>query len=441
MNFLSALIYMIPGFIATGLVIFIHELGHYAAAKALGAEVEVLGFGIGPVVWRHYGRNTEFRISLIPFGGYCRIGGSEDLTVALENNNKTIGSSQKGSFFAIAPWRKFLIFLSGPLANVILAIALMTIVSSLPVERTSHSLFVAPVSAYPTLFEGDLPEVTSIRKGDRIISSGSREFIDWEDFSSFLKEMDGKDVPLRVERNGEVVDVIVVSHSTNSGTTYGICNLEESVIGRSESELFLPGDRIIQANGKSVEWSYDIYSLSSDSFVFLIQGEDGRERSVEWNSPSLPFAWKTELRVSPDSKTPFRTALEKTRDLASRTAAGIMKLLSFRFSEALEAISGPFTSASTIGRISTLAFSQSARSGIRTLFYLLSTVSISIAIGNMIPIPSFDGGQMLITFFEMAVRRPLKPKTYLFLHISGVVVAWAIIIMMNSWGIIEKLFL
>ena len=116
-DLLLYVLYLLIGLLATGVVLLIHELGHYIAAIILGAEVEVFGIGIGPVIWRHWGKKTEFRLSLIPFGGYCRLGGSEDLTVALSNKSKKINTAEKGSFFAISPWRKSLIFLSGPMTN------------------------------------------------------------------------------------------------------------------------------------------------------------------------------------------------------------------------------------------------------------------------------------------------------------------------------------
>ena len=160
-DILSYLLYMIPGFLFTGLIVFIHELGHFFAARSLGAEVESLGFGFGPVLLTIKGRKTDFRISLIPFGGYCRIKGAEDLTVALENNRNTISNSEQGSFFAISPWRKFLIFLAGPLTNLLLAFLFMIAVSALPVERLSHKAIAAPASDYPFLFS-DFPEVSGI---------------------------------------------------------------------------------------------------------------------------------------------------------------------------------------------------------------------------------------------------------------------------------------
>ena len=438
-DLLLYVLYLLIGLLATGVVLLIHELGHYTAAIILGAEVEVFGIGIGPVIWRHWGKKTEFRLSLIPFGGYCRLGGSEDLTVALSNKSKKINTAEKGSFFAISPWRKFLIFLSGPMTNFMLAFLLLAIVSAIPVKRISHGLIVAPISDYSSLYGIDTKQET-IKKGDIIISSGDKKFIDWEDFSSWLSNHKGEDIELNILRNKKETTVTISPTLLDSGYSYGIANLEEPVIGRSEDERIEVGDRLVEANGHRIEWTYDLYLLDADSFNLVFEGENGR-KEVKMDGTSFPFAWKTDYRISPDSSTPFSTAFNKTIDLSKRTAAAIIKLLSFNFKEALEIISGPFTSAKNIGRISTLAFSESSRSGIRTLLYLLSIISISISIGNLIPIPTFDGGQMIITIAEMIVHRPLKPNTYLVLHISGMVMAWALIIAMNAWGIVETLFL
>ncbi len=108
--------------------------------------------------------------------------------------------------------------------------------------------------------------------------------------------------------------------------------------------------------------------------------------------------------------------------------------------EALEEISGPVSSAKNMGRISLLAFKTSSSSGLRTALYLLAIVSISICVGNLIPIPTFDGGQMLICCAEMIYHRPLKPKAYLILHIIGLTLAWAIVIVMNSFSFISSIF-
>ena len=438
-DFLIYLLYLLIGLFATGLVLIIHELGHFIAARILGAEVEVFGIGMGPVLWRHWGKNTEFRLSLIPFGGYCRLGGSEDLSVALSNRSKKINSAGKGSFFAISPWRKFIIFLSGPFTNFLLTIILLSIVATIPVKRVSHSLIVSPISAYPQLFEGNINQ-DEIEKGDIILSSQERVFLDWEDFASWLQAQNGSDVELRINRDGKEMEVTIHSTPTDSGWSYGVANLEKPIVGRSEDPRVENGDILIKANGVPIEWTYDLYSIESDTYDLVFQGKDGL-KYVRLEGNSFPFAWLTQYRVSPDSSTPISTAIKKTTELSKEIAAALIKLLSFNFNEALKVISGPFTSAKNIGHISTLAFSESNTSGIRTFLYLLSIISISISIGNLIPVPTFDGGQMLICISEIIVNRPLKPNTYLVLHISGMVVAWGLIIAMNAWGLVETLFL
>ena len=93
--------------------------------------------------------------------------------------------------------------------------------------------------------------------------------------------------------------------------------------------------------------------------------------------------------------------------------------------------------ASSFGEISTLAFQTSTNSGFRSTLYLLSIVSISICVGNLLPIPTFDGGQMVITFAEMLKKGTLKPKTYLLLQITGMVIGYLIIAIMYLMDIIN----
>ena len=83
------LIQFLIGFIGIGLVVLVHETGHFLAARALGVRVEIFGIGMGPVLFSLHSKNTEFRFSLIPFGGYCQMDGSIDLVKALRDDMKT----------------------------------------------------------------------------------------------------------------------------------------------------------------------------------------------------------------------------------------------------------------------------------------------------------------------------------------------------------------
>ena len=138
MQSLIAYLYLlIPGLLGIGIVLFIHELGHFIAAKLLKVDVDVLSFGYGPKLFSFTGRNTEFRISAIPFGGYCRMKGSLDLTKALRDRKETMSITEKGSYFSSRGFIRFIIYLSGPLTNFILTVALFAISAMIPVERLS----------------------------------------------------------------------------------------------------------------------------------------------------------------------------------------------------------------------------------------------------------------------------------------------------------------
>lgn len=436
-SYALALFYLLIGLLGTGIVIFIHELGHYAAAKICHVSVEILSFGFGRPLFSHMGKNTEFRISLIPFGGYCRLGGAEDLSVALANNEKKIAYAEQGSLFAIHPLKKLFIYAAGPVTNLLLAYILFFFVALIPVERVSNRAYIAPVSAYPGLFDLDITR-EEIEKGDEVTAINGTPVKDYEELASWLSSENGESVTLTLIRNGEEITAVLTPTLINSTWTYGITNLVEPVIGRSESPLFAVGDRIVSVNGVDVEWDLDILSIEGESFTFTLLGEDGSTRTVTLDSTSFPFAFQSSLRVYRDTADPFGEAYERTSDFFLRTLKAIGKLMTLHIGEALREISGPFSSASNMGRISTLAFRTSSSSGIRTLFYLLAIVSISICVGNLIPIPTFDGGQMLICTAEIIKRRPLRPRAYLILHITGLALAWTIVIVMNSFSLLSS---
>ena len=433
------LIYLIFGLLGTGIVIYIHELGHYVAAKLCHVSVEILSFGFGRTVFSHMGKNTEFRISLIPFGGYCRLGGSEDLSVALTNNEKKINYAEEGSLFAINPLKKLFIYFSGPLMNVILAFLLFFIVSVIPVERVSNRAVITPITEYQSLFSVNVSQ-SSVKKGDMVLKADGKTIMDFEDLADYLAKRDGKDVVLTIVRDGTEMDITITATLVDGSWTYGLTNLIESVIGRSEDNEISVGDRITECNGKKIEYDKDLYEIEGDEYVLTLEREDATVYTVTLTSSSFPFAFKSDIRISPDSSNPFKSAWNRTTTFLRRTALAIMKLMTLQLSAALEEISGPVSSAANMGKISVLAFRTSSSSGVRTVFYLLAIVSVSIAVGNMIPIPTFDGGQMLICIAEIIYRRPLRPRAYLILHITGLVMAWGIVIMMNAFSLFSSLF-
>ena len=425
---LSYLLFLLIGLLSIGIVLFLHELGHFAVARLFNVDVEVLSFGIGPKLIAWQGPRTEYRISVIPFGGYCRMSGSMDLTKALQDRTGTMDRTEAGSYFSASPFRRFLIYLAGPLTNFILAVLFFLAAALIPVERLSDPAYATPVSDYPELFPVSFRQ-EGIEKGDLILSSQSRTFADWQDVEAFLKENSGNPVPLTVLRGGAAADTVLIPHETKDGSAYGISMLQRPVIGRSESDDFLPGDIVTAVNGDPVSWTYDIYAYNGDSFTLTVQrGEETLEREI--TGGVLPFAWESGLRVSRDNVFPPLYAAKRAGETFFSALSALGAFITLHFSEALEVLTGPVKAAERIGNITVAAFSTSGESGIRSILQLLGIVSVSLAAGNSLPIPTFDGGQMLMNVVEMIRRKALSPRTYVILQLVGMAAAVLIMVMM-----------
>lgn len=427
---LASLPLILLGLLAIGIMLFLHELGHFLVARLFDVGVDVLSFGIGPKLVSYHGKRTEFRISMIPFGGYCRMQGSLDLTKALQDNEKNLDKAEDGSYFSASPFKRFLIYLAGPLANFVLALILLTLSAMIPVERLSDEAYITPVTAYPSLFHSAI-EQPNVMKGDKLIASGDRAFIDWQDAEGFIREHSGEMIPITVLRNGKIIETSLIPVETDDGWAYGIALLQPAVVGSSDSEDFLPGDRIISIDGKDVVSTYDVYENEGSSFTLTIERSGTTlERRIE--DGHLPFSWKSNIRIAGDGGNPLSSALKRSSEMFSSTLAALGAFLTFHFEEALRVITGPVKAAESIGHITVEAFAVSQNSGIRGLLQLLAIISISLSAGNILPIPTFDGGQMLMALFECIRRKALSPRTYVILQIIGMILAFAIMVIVYA---------
>ena len=399
---LTYILYLFLGLLAIGFVVFLHELGHFAAARMLGVEVEVLSYGMGPKVFSIYGRKTEYRLSLFLFGGYCRMKGSLDLMKALKDDSKYINRAEEGSSAA----------------------------SLIPVERLSDEAIVTPVTEYSALFSNPVSQ-ESIHKGDKLISSSGHIFLDWQDAEAFIKKHSGSVIPVTVLRDGEMVDTAIVPHKTADGWSYGLALLQKAVVGSSLSDSFQPGDRIIAIDDTPVEYTLDVYSYPKDSFTVTIE-RDGDTLTREIENGELPFSWKSDIRKSRDSVSPILYGIKRASDMFVSAMKTLGAFITFHLEDALTVMTGPVKAAESIGHITAVAFDTSASSGLRSLLMLASFISVSLSVGNALPIPTFDGGQMLINIIEMIYRRELSPRTYVLLQITGMILALIIMIMMYS---------
>ncbi len=444
-SFLSFLLNLAIGFLGIGLVVFIHELGHFCAARLLHIDVETLSFGMGPVIYSHMGKSTEFCISVLPFGGYCRIKGSVELTKALKEKAKTFTHTEKGSFFGTTPFIRFLIFLSGPITNFLLSILLFTCVYSFSTTTISNDARVLNISSYPTLYNQEFGQ-DEICNGDLIISLDDTEIEDYEEAVSVLSQSNGKALKATVLRDGKILDITLTPFKNGEKYSFGLALYQEPIVGRAEKGSSLKKhDKILSVNGKQINNTNDFYqeALESDILNLEIERNGKMVNTTISGGNSFEFAWETGYKRVKGLNffSSLKTGFLKTFSVSKTTIEALNNIFRFKSNteEVRNTITGPTRAAQTIGSITMLGAETSIFIGLRALLYLLAIVSISICIANLLPIPNFDGGQMLINLYAMITHKDITPRGYVVLQVSGLICTILILIFMYGLDLVHYL--
>jgi len=250
MTFLSAIILL-------GIIIFIHEFGHFLSAKLLGVKVLRFSIGFGPkLVGRKYG-DTEYLISSIPLGGYVQMFG--------ETSEGELSKEEKASAYNHQPvWKRFLIVSSGPLFNMLFAVFIFAIVflKGLPVLLPEVGS-VTPQSP---------AEVAGLIKGDTIIAIDGTRIVQWGEMTKIIHNSPGRDLNLEVKRKTDIINISVIPERKMIKDPFGQ-EREVGLIGITPSgNTFLRQEGLIGAIGSAFERTWEISALTIVAIVKLIQG-------------------------------------------------------------------------------------------------------------------------------------------------------------------------
>jgi regulator of sigma E protease len=173
--------------LAFGLLVIVHELGHFAAARAFGMRVERFSVGFGPVVLRRAHGGTEYVVSALPFGGYVRIAGMAP--------GDDVKEGDQGSYSNQPAWRRFVVILAGPVMNWAAAILLaFAMVATLGFHEAD------PSAALGTVVEGSAAARAGLREGDRILAVDGKPLATWGELVAAVVASPGRPLALEVER-------------------------------------------------------------------------------------------------------------------------------------------------------------------------------------------------------------------------------------------------
>lgn len=387
---------------ALGVIIFVHEAGHLLVAKAFDVRVLAFSLGFGKRLLGFRRGETDYRVSLVPLGGYVRLGG--------ENPDEV--SDDPREFLNKPRWQRILVYVAGPAMNVVLSIAIMTALFA-----AGTSVSIDPGSLDPvigTVADGSPAAEAGLRVGDRVVSAGGDPVDDWQDVNMALVVAPDKPVPMVVERDGATVSVTVVPEKVEP-YGFGEAGVAPELLPRfvqllpgepAEEAGFEAGDEIVSVDGRPV--------ASQSQFVEYLQEHPAQEVRVTVRRSgevlTLPVTTKEVdgqgkvgaligyyVEYSPGEA--FVESLAFNWDITVRTIDILGKIVTRQVAPQT-AVSGPIDIASLSG--------AAARTGFKPLFYLMSVISLSIAIFNLLPIPLLDGGQITILLIESVRGRDLS---------------------------------
>lgn len=388
--------------VALGLIIFVHEAGHLLVAKAFGMRVETFSLGFGRRLWGFRSGETDYRVSLIPLGGYVKLGG--------EDPESATGDPRE--FQSKPRWQRVLVYLAGPTMNILLAILLIAIVFMAGIE-------VPDLQDIPTTIgsiePGSRAEAAGLLPGDQITAVDGKAVERWRDVGFAMMTSPEKPLQLSVRRGTEDLVIAVTPGRVpryEVGDSAGIYPVVRPRItqvlpgGAGEGAALQIGDEIWSVDGQPV--------ADPGSFVSMIEERAGRETTLDLVRAEERMTVKLEPRADAAGKGkigvrlgvfqrygPARAFVESARynwNITKQTLSVLGKIIT-RDVPAKSALSGPIEIGSLAG--------AAARSGIKNFIFLMGFISISIAILNLLPVPILDGGHITMLGIEGLLRRDL----------------------------------
>jgi len=418
------------GIISIGILIFIHELGHFVMARVAGIRVEVFSIGWGKGLVSFRWKETKIQIGWVPFGGYCKMAGDSP------NDTRTGGS---GEYYSSSPYRRILVATGGPIFNYLLAFILFTSVVVIGYKITTYpnKILIAKkedinISSYVTP-----AQKAGLRDGDVIIEIDGKPVKNWDDITENIVRNALKPVKMKVLREGKVVELVAVPEiekETGRGII-GIYPWVDPVIGKvipgstAAKAGLQEGDVIQKVDGKDIRNQMDFYNAiagKSGKQVRLTVNRGGRDIDIVlvpekvggFDSAGITFKQITYKSPRYPLYIAVSKGFEKSVESVQDTIRGMVLLFSGKI-KARTAVAGPAKLIYISGVI--------AKEGIIYFFQVMSYISVAFFIINLVPFPALDGSHIAIALYEIVTRK--RPKIEIIYKIQAIGFIFLIVVL------------
>lgn len=438
---------IVIGLVGLGIMVFVHELGHLIAAKLAGIEVEAFSLGWGRKLVGFAYKGTEYRISVFPIGGYCKMKGEEVLRSAWESGKSSI-PKEPGAFYTAGPGRRILVAIAGPAVNFLFAIILLSVVWFVGYEIQTFENRIVVQSDYEEVLGGGAAspaESAGLQTGDRIVAIDGQPVETYRDIQQAVATSPDEALDITVERDGGRQSVTVTPRldpQTGSGKI-GVYPWIDPLVENVETGMpaamagIRPGDRVLSAAGTDVRNSLDfIRAVDANPTGLDVRVErDGETLTThvipttgENDTVRVGIAFKT-LTVSTPEYGLFG-AIARGAEEAARTLVLAVQSIALLFQgvDLTSAVAGPVRITYLIGEVATEGFSQGLGQGFSYVLNFLALLSVILFFMNLLPIPALDGGQILLFLWEAVSGRDLRPKAVYRYQLIGTILVMGILV-------------
>jgi regulator of sigma E protease len=420
----TVIVAIVAFIVLVGLMVVVHEFGHFVVAKLFGVRVEAFSFGFGPRLFGYKYGETDYKVCLLPLGGYVKMTGeSPEQNLEAPGTQAEVLPDDPGSFLNHPRWQRMLIGLAGPTANLILAFVLMVFyfgwINEVP---DIHPIVVEWVS------EGSAAAQAGIETGDVIRRFGTADNPNWMQIETNARHSVNQTVPVTVERGGKLLSLALPFSSAVKGKKHELDQAGlflqylqspidvESVVSNSPAEKagLRANDLILAVDGHAFH--------SLDPMADYLQSGHGKPvtLSVSRNSqviaplvvyPSIQDStWRIGIQFAlpkdiPTHREPMALAqaVPESENFCVESSTLILdvlrKLVTHKAS--ISQLSGP------VG-IARVAGDAAESKGWDFKFGLAASISLNLGILNLLPFPILDGGGILFLLIEWVMRRDIN---------------------------------